>query len=127
MNCMTCGLGGKGREDLIRFSADMIFLGVRLRACPGLPFFFFKGCVEDVDLMSQEYIVFAFWDALNMFLSLSLIASIDVGMSDEKPQYLLTRPCMKSQEDELDVSILHKKRKTKRRQVSFLKEHTRRC
>lgn len=55
-----------------------------------------------------------------MFLSLSLIASIDVGMSDEKPQYydvfeyLLTRPCMKSQEDELDVSILHEKAKDKK-------------
>ena len=54
--------------------------------------------VEDVDLMSQEDIVCVFWDALNIFLkSLSVISSIDVGISDEKPQccdvceYLLTR------------------------------------
>jgi len=57
--------------------------------------------VEDVDLMSQEdivAIVCVFWDALNVFpKSLSLISSIDVGMSDEKLQccdvfeYLLTR------------------------------------
>lgn len=57
-DCMTCGLGGKGREDLIRFSADMFFLGLDLGL--GLAAFFKKGWGEDVDLMSQEYIVFAF-------------------------------------------------------------------